>query len=129
MFKKICPKFHDKAVQSNILWLNLNKINAEVFYNQEINNKVTLHFMFMRWAKNTDLPMHSNSISCPKIFPLSAQVLYWLSDMHLEPESEKQAKNIDFHTAKNIQIQKTLFRCIKSKTYSYKLTSNLFTVV
>ena len=78
---KIPTKIQDNTVQSNILWLNLNKINAEVFYNQEINNKVTLHFMFMRWAKNTDLPMHSNSISCPKIFPLSAQVLYRLSHL------------------------------------------------
>ena len=31
------------------------------------------------------------------------------SDMHLEPESEKRAKNVDVHTAKNIQIQPTLF--------------------
>ena len=25
------------------------------------------------------------------------------SDMHLEPESEKRVKNVDFHTAKNVQ--------------------------
>ena len=30
-------------------------------------------------------------------------------DMHLEPESEKRAKNVDFHTAKNVQKQATLF--------------------
>ena len=28
MFQKIPPKFHDKAVQSNRLWLNLNKIGG-----------------------------------------------------------------------------------------------------
>ena len=31
-------------------------------------------------------------------------------DMHLESQSDKQAKNVDLHTAKNIQIQLTLFR-------------------
>ena len=37
-------------------------------------------------------------------------VLVIASDMHLEPESEKRAKTVDFHTAKNVQIQATLFR-------------------
>ena len=39
--------------------------------------------------------MHSTSIGCPKIFPLSASVfaLVIASDMHLESESEKRAKN------------------------------------
>ena len=32
------------------------------------------------------------------------------SDMHLDSESEKGAKNVDLHTAKNVQIQPTLFR-------------------
>ena len=36
-------------------------------------------------------------------------VLIIASDMHLESESEKRAKNVDLHTAKNIQIQPTLF--------------------
>ena len=38
-------------------------------------------------------------------------VLVIASDMHLESESEKrEKKNVDLHTAKNIQIQPTLFR-------------------
>ena len=49
------------------------------------------------------------------------------SDMHLEPESEKRAKNVDFHTAKNIQIQAKLFPYFL--TNSYQLTSYLFTEV
>ena len=59
----------------------------------------------------TQIPMHTNSISCPKIFSLSAPVflLVIASDMHLEHESEKRAKNVDFQTAKNIQTQATLF--------------------
>ena len=56
--------------------------------------------------------MHSNSIGRPKIFPLSAPVLYWLS--HLTRISSLKVKNdrktLVFDTAKNIQIQPTLFR-------------------
>ena len=40
----------------------------------------------------------------------SSFVLDIASDMHLESESEKRAKNIDLHTAKNIKIQPALFR-------------------
>ena len=40
----------------------------------------------------------------------SSFVLVIASDMHLEPESEKRAKYVDFHTAKDMQIQGTLFR-------------------
>ena len=54
-------------------------------------------------------------------------VLVIASDMHLQSESEKPAKKVDSHTAKNIQIQPTLFRYFW--TNSYKLTSDLFTVV
>ena len=73
--------------------------------------------------------MHSNSIGCPKTFPpvCSSFVLVIASDMHLEPESERRAKNVDFHTAKNIQNQTRPFRYFR--TNPYKLTSDLFTVV
>ncbi len=89
MFQKIPPKFHDKTVQSNILWLNLNKIKEISFYNQHIN-KVTPHFTFMRRAQNADthaLKQHrlSQNIS------LSAPVLYWLS--HLTCILSLKAKN------------------------------------
>ena len=47
-------------------------------------------------------------------------VLVSASDMHLESESKKRAKNVDFHTAKNIQIHLTLFA---------NQTFDLFTVV
>ena len=49
------------------------------------------------------------------------------SDMHLESESEKRAKNVDLNTAKNIQIQPRLFGNFSMS--SYKLTSDLLTVV
>ena len=40
----------------------------------------------------------------------SSFVLVIASDMHLESESEKRAKNVDLHAAENIQIQPTLVR-------------------
>ena len=65
----------------------------------------------MRRAQNADthaLKQHrlSQSISpvCSSFVPVIA------SDMHLESESEKRAKKVDFHTAENIQIQATFFR-------------------
>ena len=45
------------------------------------------------------------------IFPVcSSFALLIASDMHLESESEKRAKNVDLNIAKNIRIQPTLFR-------------------
>ena len=65
----------------------------------------------MRRAQNADThalkqPRLSQTISpvCPSF------ALVIASDMHLESESEKRAKNVDLHTAKNIQIHPTVFR-------------------
>ena len=96
------PKFHDKTVQSNILWLNLNKIIETSFYSQHIN-EVTPHFTFMRRAQNGDTHAHKQHRLSQNLFPVcSSFVLVIASDMHLEPESEKRAKNVHFLTAKNI---------------------------
>ena len=83
---------------------------GSVFYNQHIN-KVTPHFTFMRRAQNADpheLKQHRLSQNISPVCSSFVQVI--ASDMHVESESEKQAKNVDFDTAKNIQIQPTLFR-------------------
>ena len=81
-----------------------------MFYNEQIN-KVTPHFIFMRLAQNANThalkqPRLSQNISSV----CSSFVLVIASDRHLEPESEKRAKNVYFHTTKDIQIQSTLFR-------------------
>ena len=82
----------------------------------------------MRWAQNADTHALKQHLLSKNISPVcSSFVLVIASDMHLKPESEKRAKNVDFHTAKNIQIQATLFCYFK--TNSYKLTSDPFTVV
>ena len=110
MFQKIPQNFRDKTVQSNILWLNLNKIIETSFYNQHVN-KVTPHFTFMRRAQNADTHAHKQHWLSQNILPVgSSFVLVIASDMHLEPESENRAKNVHFHTTETIQIQSTLFR-------------------
>ena len=71
----------------------------------------------MRRAQNTDthaLIEHRLSQDIPPV--CSSFVLVIASDMHLEPESEKRAKNVDFHTAKNIQIQPTVFRYFQTNS-------------
>ena len=65
----------------------------------------------MRRAQNVDthaLKRHRLSQIISPVY--SSFVLVIASDMHLESQSEKRAKNVDFHTAKNIQTQPTLFR-------------------
>ena len=110
MFQKIPQKFHDKTVQFNMLWLNSNKIIGISILNQQIN-KVTLHFTFVRRAQNADTHALKKHRLSKNIFPVcSSFVLVIASDMHLEPESEKRAKNVHFHTTKNVQIHSTLFR-------------------
>ena len=71
----------------------------QVSYNQHIN-KVTPHFTFMRRAQNADthtLKQHRLSHNSSPV--CSSFVLVIASDMHLETESEKQAKHVDFYTA------------------------------
>ena len=69
------------------------------------------HFTFMRRAQNADTHAHKQHRLSQNVFPVgSSFVLVIASDMHLEHESEKRAKNVHFHTPENIQIQSTLFR-------------------
>ena len=99
------PQIHDKAVQSNILWLNLNKIRGI------LHSAYKQYFTFMRRAQNADTHALKHHRLFQNISPVcSSFVMVIASDMHLESESEKRAKNVDLDTAKNIQIQSTLFR-------------------
>ena len=106
MFQKIPPKFHDKTVQSNILWLNLKKINEiSVLQSADKHGNPSFHFNApgTRALKQHQLSQNSSPVC-------SSFVLVIVCDMHLEPEREKRAKIVDSHTAKNIQIQATLTR-------------------
>ena len=82
----------------------------------------------MRRAQNADTQALKHHRLFQNISPVcSSFALVIASDMHLESESEKRAKSVDLHTSKNIQIQPTL--CRYFETNSYKMTSDLFTVV
>ena len=106
-FQKIPKKFHDKTVQSNILWLNLNKIGA-ISILQSAHKEGNPSFHFHAPVSKRRYPCPQTASAVTKYFPCF--VLIIASDMHLEPESKKRAKNVHFHTTKNIQIQPTLFR-------------------
>ena len=93
-----------------MLWLNLNKID-EICFLQSTHKQGNPHFTFIRRAQNADTHAHKRHRLSQNVFPVgSSLVLVIASDMHLEHESEKRAKNVLFHTAKNIQVQSTLFR-------------------
>ena len=65
----------------------------------------------MRRSQNADTQALKQPRLSQNISPVcSSFVLVIAPDMHLESESEKRAKNVDLHTAENIQIQPTLFR-------------------
>ena len=107
--KNVFKKFHDKVVQSYILWLNLNKIGV-ISILQSAHKQANPHFAFMRQAQDADTHALKQPRLSQNISPVcSSFVLVIASDMHLESESEKRAKNVDLYTAKNIQIQATFF--------------------
>ena len=118
MFSKSPPKkSHD------------NLIYCGCICNQHIN-KVTSHFTFMRRAQNA-IPMYSNSKGCPKMFPLSAPVLYWFS--HLTCISSLKAKKGDFFfTQLKISRYNQHFFAVFRRIFinlppTYLLQSDLFT--
>ena len=109
--KKIPRSVHDKAVQYDILWLNLNKV-GEISILQSAHKQGNSSFNFHAPGSKHRYQCTQTASAVQKyISPVcSSFVLVIESDMHLESESEKRAKNVDLHTAKNIQIQPTLFR-------------------
>ena len=88
--KKILKTFHGTAVQSDILWLNLNKINV-ISILQSADKQSNPSFHFHAPGSKRKYPCNANSIGCPIIAPPSAPVLYWLS--HLICISSLKAKN------------------------------------
>ena len=81
----------------------------QVFYNQQIN-KVTPYFTFMRRAQNADthaLKQHRLSLTISLVY--SNFVLVIASDMHMEPESEKRARNVIFTQLKISRYKQHFF--------------------
>ena len=82
----------------------------------------------MRRAKNADTHVHKQHRLSQDIFPVcSSFVLVIASDMHLEAESEKRAKNVDFHTTKKYPDIIHTFSLLLDEFL--ELISDLFTVV
>ena len=109
------PKCHDKAVQSNILWLNLNKISG-ISILQLAPKQSNPHFTFMRRAQNADTHALKQPRLSQNISPVCSNfVLAIASDMNLETENKKRAKNVDCHISRYIQHLFTIFRRILVK--------------
>ena len=92
MFKKIPPEFHDKTVQSNILWLNLKKINKIsffFFYNQHIN-KVTPHFTFLRRAQNAEDHAFKQHRLSPNSSPVCSSFVLVIPSFHFHAPGSKR---------------------------------------
>ena len=99
-----------------------------VFYNQHINKVIPISLSCA--GLKTQIPMHSNSIGCPKIFPLSAPVLY-LS--HLTRISSLSAKNerktLIYKQLKISRYNQHFFAIFRPNLLNWPLTSDLFNAV
>ena len=65
-------KFHDKAVQSNILWLNLSKIGA-ISILQSAHKQGNPSFYFHALGSKRRYPCTQTASAVPKYFPCLLQ--------------------------------------------------------
>ena len=72
IFQKIPLKFHDKAVQSNTLLLNLNKIN-EIFILQSAHKQGNSSFHFHALGSKRRYPCTQTALAVQKYFPCLLQ--------------------------------------------------------
>ena len=94
----------------------LNKING-IYILQLTHKQSHPSFHFHAQAQNAN----THALKQPRLSQNTSPVCFSFvlviaSDMHLEPKSEKRAKNVDFHKAKNFLIQATLFRYFRRIT-------------
>ena len=81
-------KIYEKAVQSNILWLNLNNI-GEISILQSAHKQGNPSFHFHAPGSKRDTHAHKQHRLSQNISPVfSSFVLVIASDMHLESQSE-----------------------------------------
>ena len=99
--KKIPQNFHDKTVQSSILWLNVIKIGG-ISILQSAHKQGNTSCRFHAPGSKRRYPCTQTASAVQKYFLRLLQffLLVIASDVHLEPESEKRAENVHFHTTK-----------------------------
>ena len=104
-------QIHDKAVQSNILWLNLNKIR-DISILQSAHKQGNDSFHFHAPGSKRRYPCTQTASVVPKYFPCLLQFCTGYRIWHASRvRKRKTSENVDLHTAKNIQVlQPTLFR-------------------
>ena len=107
------PKIHDKAVQSIILWLNLNKIN-EISIPQSAHKQGNPSFRFHAPGSKHRYPCSQTTSAVPKYFPC---LLQFYTDYRIWHASRAwKRKTFIFTQLKNIQIQSTLFAIFRRIT-------------
>ena len=107
------PKFHDKAVQSNILWLNLNNIGA-VSILQSAHKQGNHSFHFHAPGSKRRYPCTQTASAVPKQF-LRLLVLYWLSHLTciLSLKAEKEPETLIFTQQKISSYKQHFFAIFK----------------
>ena len=66
------PKFHDKTVQSNMLWLTLNKIDMIIFL-RSAHKQGNPSFHFHAPGSKCRYPCTQIALAVPKYFPCRLQ--------------------------------------------------------
>ena len=112
MFQKIPPKFHDKAVQSNILWLDFFLKIGDRSILQSAHKQGNPSFYFHApGSKRRSHALKQHRLS-QSISPVcSSFVLVIASDMHLGSESENERKTL-IYTQLNVSSNNQHFFAI-----------------
>ena len=118
------------SAHSNTLRLNLNiidEISILQSTNEEASEPLISHSC--AWLE-TQIPMHCNSIRCPRIAPpiCFGLLLVSASERHLEPESEWWVKNVDIYAPKKIVPKNKQRLFLHSLPNSYNVNSDLITI-
>ena len=110
MFQKISKTFHEKAVQSYKLWLNLNKI-GQISILQSAHKQGNPSFRFHAPSSKRRYPCTQTASTVPKYFPCLLQFCSGYRIWHASRVWKRKTSEKRYvHTAKNIEIQPTLFR-------------------
>ena len=113
MFRKISQKVHGKAVQSNIPWLNLNKING-ISILQSADKQGNPLFPFHAPLSKRRYSYTLTASAVPKCFPCLLQLRtgyrIWYASQFWKRKTS--GKKVHFHTAKNIPSTSNTFLAI-----------------